>query len=130
MTATAQRVPRSHRVRNALLFFLLCVLIAFVFIKITFVVEDRWGHDAFIRWDGLAGFTLGLFGFFLGESEKLLRQWRFWVVTLILLAAHLVAFTIVLTHIEEWKLMWFMVMVIEYPGFVFVRDWFIEPPLK
>jgi len=96
-------------------------------LKIAFVVQDRWGHEAFIRWDGLAGFTLFLFGLFVAESEKFLRKWRFWVVTAILLMGHLAAFAMVLTHVGEWKLSWFIVMVIEAPLFFFVRDKFVLP---
>ena len=87
-----------------------------------FAVEARWGHDAFIRWGGLTGFTLGLFGSYIGDSAKFVGQWRFWAATAVLLACHLGAFAIVLTHVEEWRLMWFTVMVVEYPLFLFVRD--------
>lgn len=128
MTSTAPMTSRSHhRVRNFLLLVFVGVLVAFAFLGIVFAVEDRWGHDAFIRWGGLAGFTLGLFGLFVGDSEKLLRRWRFWAVTVVLLAVHLAAFAIVLTRVEEWRLMWFMVMVVEYPLFLFVRDRFVGP---
>lgn len=130
MTSTSRRVTRVHRVRNILLLFLLCVPLVFVFLKLVFIVEDRWGHDAFIRWGGLAGFTLGLFVLFVGDSEKFWRKWRFWVVTAVLLAAHLAAFAFVLTHVAEWKLTWFMVMVIEYPVFIFLRDKFVNPLLR
>jgi hypothetical protein len=114
-------------VRNTLLFVLLCVLVSFAFLGLVFLVEDRWGHDTFIRWGGLAGLTLGLFGLFVTDSEKFLRESRFWVVTAILLVGHLAAFAIVLTHVEEWKLAWFMVMVVEYPLFLFLRDRFVLP---
>jgi hypothetical protein len=128
MTSAAHHAPRiHHRVRNFLLYALLCVLIAFAFIGITFVVEDRWGHDAFIRWGGLTGFSLGLFALFVGDSQKFLRKWRFWAVTAILLAVHLTAFAIILTHVREWKLTWFVVMVVEYPAFLFLRDAFASP---
>ena len=131
MSSAAQTTTRTrHPVRNFLLYALVAVVIAFGGLKITFAVEGKWGHDAFIRWGGLAAFTLGMFGLFIGDSEKFLRRWRFWGIILILLAGHLAAFAIVLTHVDEWKLMWFMVMVVEYPLFLFVRDRFIEPPQK
>ena len=131
MTSAARTNTRTrHRVRNALLFSLLCVVIAVVQLKIGFMVLDRWGDDGFIRWGGLAGFTLVLFGCFVGDSEKFLRERRFWVVTAVLLSAHLAAFAIILTHVAEWKLTWFMVMVIEYPVFLFFRDKFVLPFAK
>jgi hypothetical protein len=75
---------------------------------------------------GLGGFTFGIFGLFVGDSAKVLREWRFWVLVAILLLAHLTAFVIVLSHVEEWKLTWFMVMVVEYPLFLFLRDKFVS----
>jgi hypothetical protein len=105
---------------------LLGAVVALVFLKIGFVVEDNWGHDAFIRWFGVAGFTLAVFALFVCNSEKLLRNWRFWTLSATLLAIHLTGFAIVLTHVEEWKLSWFMVMVIEYPVFLLLRDKFVR----
>lgn len=130
MTSAVQRDNKNRsgarRYVSWLLFLLLCTLIALVGLKLTFVVEDRWGHDAFIRWGGLTGFTLGLFGLFVSESEKLLRRQRFWILTAILLGLHLIAFAVVLTHVGGWKLPWFMVMVPEYPAFLFFRERFVS----
>ena len=130
MTSAAQRAAsHGNRVKAFLLYALVSIVIVFAGLKITFAVEGKWGHDAFIRWGGLAAFTIGLFGLFMGDSEKFLRKWRFWGVTSILLTGHLAVFAIVLTHVEEWKLMWFMVMVVEYPLFLFLRDRFVGPVL-
>jgi len=46
-------------------------------------------------------------------------------MTAILMMGHLAAFAIVLTHVEEWRLSWFMVMVIEAPLFYFIRNKFV-----
>jgi hypothetical protein len=124
MSSTTRQSTRFSA-RTYLHLIVLGALVFLVFLKIAFVVEDKWGHDAFIRWDGLAGFTLLLFGFFVCDSEKLLRKWRFWVMTAILMMGHLAAFAIVLTHVEEWRLSWFMVMVIEAPLFYFIRNKFV-----
>jgi hypothetical protein len=125
MSSATSRETRNFRARDYFLLILLGALVFLVLLRIGFAVLDKWGHDAYIRWDGLAGFTLGLFGLFVCDSEKFLRKWRFWVVTAILLMGHLAAFAIVLTHVEEWRLTWFMVMVIEYPLFLFLRDKFV-----
>jgi peptidoglycan/LPS O-acetylase OafA/YrhL len=129
MTSLVRRTASIFTKTN-LLICVLSVLVVFASLKFTFVIEDRWGHDAFIRWGGLAGFTLGLFGLFVADNEKFLRKWRFWVVTAILLMGHLAAFVILLSHVDEWKLPWFMVMVIEYPIFIFLRDIFVSPVAK
>jgi hypothetical protein len=128
MTSVAPRPARFLvRASNFLLWFLVCVFVTFASLRIAFAVEDRWGHDAFIRWSGLAGFTICIFWFFVGQSEKFLRMRRFWAVTTILLIVHVAAFAIVLTHVEEWMLMWFMVMLIEYPLLLLLREKFVNP---
>ena len=131
MTSAAQQSTRSgHRLRNFFLLLLLSALIAFALIGFGFVIVDQWGNDAYIRWGGLTIFTLTLFALFVGKSEDYLRAWRFWGMFAIILAVHLGAFAIVLTHVEEWKLTWFMVMVVEYPLFLFLRNNFVEPPME
>lgn len=79
-------------------------------------------HEVYIRWGGLAIDTAVLFGLFINCSRQFFRKLQFWVLTALLLAVHLTAFAIVLTHVEEWKLMWFTVIVLEYPVFVFFRN--------
>lgn len=79
-------------------------------------------HRVYIRWGGLALDTAVLFGLFINYSRQFFRQRQFWVLTAVLLAVHLTAFAIVLTHVEEWQLMWFLVMVLEYPVLVFFRN--------
>ena len=116
--------------RNFLLLVLASILIAFALLWFGFAILGKWGEEAYDRWGGLTLFTLGLFALFVGDSEKFLRQWRFWAVAAVLLTGHLAAFAIVLTLVKEWRTMWFMVMVIEYPIFLFLRDRFVEPSLK
>jgi hypothetical protein len=113
---------KVHHLRNRVIDYVLYIAIAFAFIGTTFVVQTKWGHDAFIRWFGLVGFTLGLFGYFLQDSREFLRVRRFWQITAALLALHLVAFAAVLSNVSEWRLPWFIVMAFEYPVLVFFRD--------
>jgi len=120
MNSAAQ--PAGRRIRDRIRDYVLYVAIAFAFLAAVFAVEGKWGHEAYIRWGGLIGFTSVLFGGFISESGQFFRRWQFWAVTALLLAVHLTAFAIVLTHVEEWKLMWFMVMVFEFPVLTFFRD--------
>ena len=122
MSITTRRATRNLRGRDYFLLILLGTIIFLVFLKIAFAVQNKWGHDAFIRWDGLAGFTLGLFGLFVADSEKFLREWKFWALTAVLFLVHLAGFIIVLSHVDEWRLTWFMGMAIEYPVLVFFRS--------
>jgi hypothetical protein len=112
--------------RMKLLIFILSILAALANLAIAFAIEDRWGHEAFVRWDGLAGFTLGLFGLFVADSEKFIRKQRFWELNVILFLIHCVVFTIVLINVETWRLTWFMVMIIEYPFFLLLREKFVH----
>ena len=70
MSLPRSRATRNLRARDYFLLILLGPLIFLVFLRIAFAVQDKWGDDAFIRWDGLAGFTLGLFGLFVAESRS------------------------------------------------------------
>lgn len=115
-----------NSVRNTVLLVLGSVLIAIALLKISFVVVDRWGLDAF-RWGGFAGFTLILFAYFVNASRRFIRTRRFWVVTAILLALHSAVFAAVLIHVQEWKAVWFMVMIFEFPVFLYIRDTFASP---
>ena len=126
MTSTAPRAIRlRNRVRTFLLYAIVCVLIALAFLKISSIVEDHWGRDALFKWGGLTLFTLILFLFFIGASERYLHSRRFWVVTAILLVGHLGVFALVLTHVDGWRELWFIFL--EYPIFVFLRETFITP---
>ncbi|HEV2134550.1 MAG TPA: hypothetical protein VGR47_09805 [Terracidiphilus sp.] len=115
------QAPRAARIRSRVRDYVVYILIAFAFLGMVFLIEGRWGHDAFIRWGGLAGFTAVLFGYFITDSRQYFRERRFWILTAVLLSVHLTVFAFVLTHVEEWKLMWFMVMLFEYPVFVYLR---------
>ena len=78
--------------------------------------------DAFVRWGGLSVNTAALFGYFICDSRLLFRMSIFWILTCAMLSAHLVVFSIILTHATHWKLIWFLVMYLELPVLVFVRD--------
>jgi hypothetical protein len=88
------------------------------------------GRDAFIKWGGLVAYTAVLFGFFINYSRQFFRQWKFWGLAALLLAIHLTAFAIPLTHVEEWRLTWFMIMAFEYPVLVFFRNRLPDPLLN
>jgi hypothetical protein len=115
-------IKRTRNIRNRVKDYLLCSVIVLAFLGTGLGVEIWLGRDAFIRWGGLAGFTAGLFGYFVNESRQYLRDRPFWQLTAVLLVVHLAAFVILLTHVGEWKLMWFIVMVVEYPVFINLRS--------
>jgi len=78
-------------------------------------------RDGSVKFDGLAISTAVLFGYFIHDSRKYLRNLRFWLLTACLLAAHLAAWIPLLLHAEKWGLLWFNIMVFELPVFWHLR---------
>jgi hypothetical protein len=114
---------RAAHVRSRVRDFVLYIAIGFAFVGVLIAVaRSSVSHDAFIRWGGLAFMTAILFGYFISNSGQFLREWKFWALTAILLSVHLVAFAVILTHVDEWKLIWFSGMAIEYPMLIFFRS--------
>lgn len=94
------------------------------------VAQTDISHDAFIRWGGLAVNTCVLFGYFIADSRRFFSRWSFWGLTIALLSLHIILFGIVLTHVGQWKLIWFMVMILEVPVLLFIRNRFLKPIYK
>lgn len=121
--------PRQNRarLRDFALYVAIGLFVAMVAIG---VAQTDVSHDAFIRWGGLAVNTCVLFGYFIADSRPLFRRWSFWGLTIALLSLHTTVFCIVLTHVSQWKLVWFMVMILEVPVLLFVRNRFLKPSCK
>ncbi len=121
-------MPNSHESRARLRDFALYVAIGLVVAMLAIgVAQTDISHDAFVRWGGLAVNTCVLFGYFIADSRSFFRKWSFWAVTIALLSLHAAVFCIVLTHVSQWKLVWFMVMILEVPVLLFVRNRFLKP---
>ena len=75
------------------------------------------------KWAGLVLSTLALFGYFIHGSRLHLRTPRFWILIGVLVTVHLVAWIVVLLHVDRWGLLWFNIMVFELPAFWYLRDW-------
>lgn len=110
--------PNALTLRDVLV--IVPVVIGFVALSIFFAFSVS--HEVYIKWGGLVLDTAVLFGIFINSSRQFFRTWQFWMLNAALLAAHLTAFAIVLTHVEEWKLMWFLVMALEYPVLIYARS--------
>lgn len=114
---------RAAHVRSRVRDFVLYIAIGFAFVGVLILVaRSSVSHEAFIKWGGLAFMTALLFGYFISNSGQFIRIWKFWAITAIILSVHLAAFAVILTHVDEWKLTWFIGMAIEYPVFVFFRS--------
>lgn len=110
--------PNALTVRDVLTIVPLVLVFVAVSIFFAFSVSD----EAYIRWGGLTLDTAVVFGLFIKYSRQFLKARRFWGLTFALLAVHLVAFILILMHVEEWKLVWFTPMAVELPLFLFLRN--------
>jgi hypothetical protein len=114
---------RATHIRSRVRDFVLYIAIGFAFVGVLIVVAQKGvSHDAYIRWGGLALNTAILFGYFIADSRQFFRRWQFWALTAVLLSVHLAGFIVVLTHVAEWKLLWFLVIIFEFPVLVFFRS--------
>jgi hypothetical protein len=114
---------RAAHVRSRVRDFVLYIAIGFAFVAVLIAVaRSSVSHDAFIKWGGLAFMSAVLFGYFISNSGQFFRMWKFWALTAVLLAVHLAAFAVILAHVDEWKLIWFTGMAVEYPAFAFFRS--------
>jgi peptidoglycan/LPS O-acetylase OafA/YrhL len=119
-----RKLTRNGSIVRELLIIVPAVIGLFV---LAFFFALSEGHEALIKWGGLVAYTAAIFGIFIKHSRRYLRRQRFWLLTILLLAAHLAAFAIILTHVETWRLTWFVVMVLELPVLVFLRNRLSDP---
>jgi hypothetical protein len=111
--------PNNLSMRDVLIIAPIVLVVSAAFIAFAFLVSG----DTYIRWGGLGVNTAIIFAFFIYHSRKFLRARKFWFLTASLLTAHLVIWILLLSHIGEWKLAWFLIMVLEVPAFLYLRDW-------
>jgi hypothetical protein len=109
----------SRRLRDFSLYIAIGMLIVVAAIG---MAQNDISHKSFIRWGGLTVNTSVLFGYFIADSRPLFGRLSFWVLTIALLLVHLTVFAIVLIRVSEWKLVWFMVMLLEVPILFLLRD--------
>ena len=93
----------AHHLRSRVVDYVLYIAIGFALVFFA-IVSSKWSHEKFIRWGGLGFFTACLFGYFVQESRRFLRNWHFWKITAALLAVHLVLFVAILATAEVWRL--------------------------
>src|SRR5262249_60125893 len=97
--------------KNVILRILLYFGVAFSFLAVmalvTFV-SVRTGLSIPIRWIGLAVFT-GIIGWFVFDQYRVFAQKPvFWLTTFSIMAAHVLAFVVVLLSFPRWPLIWFL----------------------
>jgi hypothetical protein len=86
-------------------------------------------NDAtFVKWGGFAANTVMLYGYFMYDSRRLFRNWRYWALVGTCFAVHLAVFAIILANLTVVRLPWFMCMLLEVPIFFTLRTRVEFPP--
>ena len=76
---------------------------------------DRSGAAKIFKWLGLAVNTLIVFAYTIKFNRVLWKRRSFWMTLFLLLFVHLFAFVIVLRVVDDFRLVWWIVIVpIEY----------------
>jgi len=70
--------------------------------------SDGSGTELIGKWVGLAGETMILFGYAIRAHRRFVRRLSFWLVILALLGVHLSVFIVILSKVEHWKVLWFL----------------------
>lgn len=90
------------------------ILVAAVVILYGEYSETHWVPPT--NWIGLALFTIFVFGTAISEYSRSWRSLRFWGVMTALLIFHLLAYSILLESVAEWRVIWFaFITMIELP---------------
>ena len=112
--------PNDLRARDVVL--VICaVMLLFVF--------GLYVNDAtFVKWGGFAANTVMLYGYFMYDSRRLFRNWRYWALVGTCFAVHLAVFAIILANLTVVRLPWFMCMLLEVPIFFTLRTRVEFPP--
>jgi peptidoglycan/LPS O-acetylase OafA/YrhL len=111
----------------------LLILVAFLIGAAMYLTvgKRQLSLDAYDRWGGLAIFTTGMFGYLIRRSRRYWREGAFWAATTFLLLIHLISYSIVLTSVEHWNGIWFLLISIaEAPTIVAISDWSTRRFLK
>jgi multidrug transporter EmrE-like cation transporter len=116
----SRRFDPSHLTLRDVLIIVPLVLVLFVLtLAFGFLVSD----ETYIKWGGLGVDSVVLLAFFIFRSRESLRERRFWLLTASFFTFHLAGWIVFLSHVDQWKLAGFYIMVLEVPVFFYIRDW-------
>jgi hypothetical protein len=119
-TDTRQNSHARGRLKDLVLYVSISLVIG---ISIVVAAWSGVSSEGFAKWGGLLFFTAVLFWVLITNSRQFYTQGRFWLLTGVCLALHLVAFAVILSHAAEWRLLWFWIMIFEAPIYLLVRSW-------
>lgn len=104
----------KHRRVHRAVDFAFCCLAALAIITSLLGFQAIWGPSAFLRWGSFLAFSALLFWVLASNSPRRpLPAFLYFFVSF--LAAHTLAWLIVLWSAPEWRLVWFAAMGLEVP---------------
>jgi hypothetical protein len=95
------------------------------FFLIILAVQLPIDTDQLVRWTGLVGGTAVLFWNLVKRAEPSDRTRQFWLLFSVLLAIHCVALVLVMTRLPQFKPIWLIAMIAEYPLLMSARNMII-----
>jgi len=117
---------RRKRLRDLLLYALVGLAVV-----VTIVIYAPYGRagdgEIFGKWLGLAGNTLILFGYSVKSNRRLWRLLPFWISLAACLVLHLAVFIWILLVVDQWKVLWFLIMYpVETPLIEVAVNWAVR----
>jgi uncharacterized membrane protein YccC len=99
----------ANRIRDFFLYIAIGLIVGLLAMWLAFH-SSRSGSEVF-KWPGLAVNTAIVFGYTIKSNRVLWKRRSFWVTFFLLLCAHLFAFVIVLRLVDEFRPVWWIVIV-------------------
>ena len=113
------------------LFYIELALAALAVIGLLVAISVHTGTAFTGGWIGLIGYTCLLFWVTIGKSREHWHRPMFWLTIVSLLGVHLLVFIAVLRSYPQWRMIWFLpIVVIEAGLFWAVLDALFGPPKK
>jgi hypothetical protein len=99
----------ANRIRDFFLYIAIGLLVGLLAMWLAFH-SSRSGSEV-LKWSGLAVNTAIVFGYTIKFNRVLWKRRSFWVILFLLLCVHLFAFVIVLRLVDEFRPVWWIVIV-------------------
>lgn len=120
-TQIREHSTSRHRLRDFGLYVLISLLVACPPL-VALWIGLPW--DLFMHWFGFVFFTFLIFGQLIAKSRFMWKEQSFWVLTSVLLAAHLAVFVdLSRTKYEISEVDWVFLVFVEMAAFIALRMW-------
>ena len=129
MSSRTRKRTLRELLRDLVFYLLIGGAIAVLALGYAVYLPDKYRPED--RWIGLIANTPVTLGYPLSWFRHHWRVWRFWSVWALLLLVHLLAFVVLLKHVEHFGLLWYVVLnQLEWAAMYPVLDWAGHPLTK